>query len=88
MEETDDLKKQIKTFKSNYEEVLLKVLVDSASISTFKKDVDFIKSDAFSERIGSESMDAIHRLRNSIIYDTPENQDPDVAIKFIKAIFQ
>lgn len=60
-ETLDDLKNKFTTFKNNYEEVFLKVLVTSASISTLKKNAGYNKSDDFSERIVSEATDRIHR---------------------------
>ena len=87
-ETLNELDIEFKKFKSNYVDLLKSVKDLKSEISCvplIKKEVEFINSEVFSEKIIAESVLRIKKAKNFIIYDVPENNvnfESDIA--FVK----
>ena len=89
-ETLSDLDNKFSKFISNYEDLLSKVLEikkEVDCIPEIKRNVDYLKSDFFNEKLISESMLRMSKSKNVVLYDVPEkgNQSEDMA--FIESIF-
>ena len=77
-ETLSDLDEKFNKFKNNYEN-LLKIVMDlkseNACLPTLKNDVQYVKSDLFSEKLIAESVLRMKKAKNIIIYEVPENME-------------